>query len=302
MDGSFKTPILRNVGLNPTLLPQRRPGDALRRGPLYNRGGDRRGPLSADTTASTRRRPSASSTRPTSTPRYRRREQHVGQQRARSNRRRSQRCRETSCSRCPTAASPAMRMCSITGSADLDGFTSSGRRSRPSAQSISGSGCPQLARTVSRPCLPKHGDLFGQQEPSTSSCAKRETIEAQHWGSAACGHLVALSRIWNAPQGPERRHRASILADVDVAGFLKAPPAGKPRRHRHREEAARRGQCAFRPAGLAGLLSAATGGSPLEDPDELWRCRFHIDPCDPGIDGDMGQHKRHHIGREAEHL
>ncbi len=50
VDGAFKTPILRNVGLNPPYFHnggQATLKDVVR---FYNRGGDRRGPLSADTT------------------------------------------------------------------------------------------------------------------------------------------------------------------------------------------------------------------------------------------------------------
>lgn len=50
VDGAFKTPILRNVGLNPPYFHnggQATLKDVVR---FYNRGGDRRGPLQADTT------------------------------------------------------------------------------------------------------------------------------------------------------------------------------------------------------------------------------------------------------------
>jgi cytochrome c peroxidase len=50
VDGAFKTPILRNVGLNPPYFHnggQATLKDVVR---FYNRGGDRRGPLDADTT------------------------------------------------------------------------------------------------------------------------------------------------------------------------------------------------------------------------------------------------------------
>lgn len=50
VDGAFKTPILRNVGLNPPYFHnggQATLKDVVR---FYNRGGDRRGPLHADTT------------------------------------------------------------------------------------------------------------------------------------------------------------------------------------------------------------------------------------------------------------
>ena len=50
VDGAFKTPILRNVGLNPPYFHNGGQGSLRDVVQFYNRGGDRRGPLQADTT------------------------------------------------------------------------------------------------------------------------------------------------------------------------------------------------------------------------------------------------------------